>query len=152
MSQRLGQELNVYVKERFNLRGSSFGGRNHTTIYESAGKGQRKSASFEVMTNISKFYGIPLDYFAQFIDDEQSEVHNLSETELEIWSALNNKVKEEIYYKKGDLLADWLRSFFVNHEEAHSFFRSVILFNFRRKISINSSIVEFSSGELYNLG
>lgn len=134
MSQRLGQELRRLRKKKGLTLEEAASAAGITLQYMSLlEKGQRKSASFEVMTNISKFYGIPLDYFAQFIDDEQSEVHNLSETELEIWSALNNKVKEEIYYKKGDLLADWLRSFFVNHEEAHSFFRSIALFNFRRK-------------------
>ena len=53
------------------------------------------------MTSISKFYGIPLDYFAQFINDDQNEVPNLSETELEIWSAINNKVKDENLLQEG---------------------------------------------------
>ncbi|MDG0789439.1 helix-turn-helix domain-containing protein [Cohnella ginsengisoli] len=104
MSQRLGQELRRLRKEKgLTLEEAAFTAGITLQYMSLLEKGQRKSASFEVMTNISKLYGVPLDYFAQFIDDEQSQVHNLSETELEIWSAINNKVKDEIYYKKGRL-------------------------------------------------
>ncbi|MDU0204611.1 MULTISPECIES: helix-turn-helix transcriptional regulator [Paenibacillus] len=113
MSQRLGEELRRLRKKKGLTLEEAASAAGITLQYMSLlEKGQRKSASFEIMANISRFYGIPLDYFAQFVDDDQNEVHNLSETELEIWSAINNKVKDEIYYKKGDLLADWLRSFF----------------------------------------
>ncbi|RDU37362.1 hypothetical protein DRW41_05820 [Neobacillus piezotolerans] len=65
-------------------------------------KGDRKSVSFEIMADISRFYGVPLDYFAAFIKEEQSQP--LSDVEIMLWQSINEKVRDEIYYKKGKSL------------------------------------------------
>lgn len=65
--------------------------------------GQRKSVSFDIMTNLSKCYNIPLDYLSSFIESDGPKSH-LSEKELELWNIINNQVKEEVYFKKGNTL------------------------------------------------
>lgn len=64
--------------------------------------GNRKSVSFEIMADISRYYGVPLDYFAAFIKEEETQP--LSDMEIMIWHAINEKVRDEIYFKKGNSL------------------------------------------------
>jgi transcriptional regulator with XRE-family HTH domain len=61
--------------------------------------GNRKSVSFEIMSDISRYYGVPLDYFTAFVKEEDSRP--LSEVEIMLWQAINEKVRDEIYFKKG---------------------------------------------------
>jgi transcriptional regulator with XRE-family HTH domain len=75
-------------------------------------KGNRKAVSFEIMTNISRYYGVPLDYFTTFIDENTQEGKKLSEHELKIWNEINQQVQVEVYYKNSNVLRDWLRSIF----------------------------------------
>lgn len=114
MSNQLGEELRRLRKERDLTLGEVAKGIGITLQYMSLlEKGERKSVSFEIMTNISRFYGVPLDYFAVFIDEEK-EVKPLTEQEIEIWNQINQKVQEEVYYKNGHVLKDWVRSLFKN--------------------------------------
>ncbi|CEG29335.1 helix-turn-helix domain-containing protein [Bacillus sp. B-jedd] len=73
-------------------------------------KGDRKSVSFEIMADISRFYGVPLDYFAEFIKEEQTRP--LSDIEIMLWQSINEKVRDEIYYKKGKSLKDLFSKLF----------------------------------------
>jgi transcriptional regulator with XRE-family HTH domain len=73
-------------------------------------KGVRKSVSFEIMSRISKFYGVPLDYFTKFLSEEE-EVEALNDIELSLWNTLNQKIQDDIYYKKGDLMQDLIAYF-----------------------------------------
>lgn len=76
-------------------------------------KGQRKSVSFEIMTNISRFYNVPLDYFVSFLDETSAEEgKRLTEQEIEIWNEINHKLQEEIYFKNGNVLKNWINSLF----------------------------------------
>ncbi|CAG9607815.1 helix-turn-helix domain-containing protein [Pseudoneobacillus rhizosphaerae] len=65
--------------------------------------GVRKSVSFDIMANLSKCYNIPLDYLSHFIESDSPKKH-LTEKELELWNIINNQVKEEVYYRKGNTL------------------------------------------------
>lgn len=62
-------------------------------------KGQRKSASFEIMNRVSEIYQVPMDYLRKFIGEQAKE---LSEEELKLWSAINRKAEDEVYYKNSD--------------------------------------------------
>lgn len=64
-------------------------------------KGQRKSASFDIMNRIADVYGVPLDYLKKFNSETAKE---LSEDELKVWHQLNKRVEEEVYYKSSNSL------------------------------------------------
>jgi transcriptional regulator with XRE-family HTH domain len=66
-------------------------------------KGQRKSASFEIMNRISAIYETPLEYLKKFIHESGKP---LSEKELTIWNELNKKIEHEIYEDNADKLID----------------------------------------------
>lgn len=57
-------------------------------------KGQRKSASFEIMVRISLIYQVPMDYLRKFVSDSSQ---TLSEDGLKRWYDLNVKTEEEVY-------------------------------------------------------
>ncbi|WP_423800205.1 helix-turn-helix domain-containing protein [Neobacillus sp. SAB-20_R2A] len=103
MATPLGQELRRLRLER-NLRLEEVAkGTGITLQYLSMlEKGDRKSVSFEIMADISRFYGVPLDYFAAFLKEEESK--QLSDVEIMLWQAINEKVREDIYFKKGNSL------------------------------------------------
>ncbi|MEW9671190.1 helix-turn-helix domain-containing protein [Ammoniphilus sp. 3BR4] len=67
-------------------------------------KGQRKSASFEIMNRIGVIYDVPMDYLKKFISKSAKQ---LSENELRIWNELNRRAEEEVYHKKSDNLIDY---------------------------------------------
>jgi transcriptional regulator with XRE-family HTH domain len=73
-------------------------------------KGHRKSVSFDIMASLSRCYQIPLDYLSHLVEGEGPRNH-LSEKELELWNIINNHVKEEVYFKRGNTLKS-LFSFF----------------------------------------
>lgn len=111
MSTLLGDELRRLRKERRLTLEEAANAIGITLQYMSLlEKGQRKSVSFEIMTNISRFYGVPLDYFTAFLDDEAKKAKQLTEQEIEIWNQINQKVQEEVYFKNGNVLKDWVRS------------------------------------------
>lgn len=97
----LGQELRRLRLER-NLRLEDVAnGTGITLQYLSMlEKGARKSVSFEIMADISRFYSVPLDYFAEFIKNEESR--QLSDVEIMLWQTINEKVRDDIYFKKGN--------------------------------------------------
>ncbi len=64
-------------------------------------KGQRKSASFDIMNRLAEVYGVPLDYLKKFISESAKE---LTEDELMIWNQLNKRAEEEVYYKSSNFL------------------------------------------------
>lgn len=64
-------------------------------------KGQRKSASFDIMNRIADVYGVPLDYLKKFTSESAKE---LTEDELQIWHQMNKKAEEEVYYKSSNSL------------------------------------------------
>lgn len=103
MGTLLGEELRRLRLER-NLRLEDVAnGTGITQQYLSMlEKGNRKSASFEIMAGISRFYGVPLDYFASYIKEGKSR--QLTDAEIMIWQAINEKVRDEIYFKKGNSL------------------------------------------------
>jgi len=70
-------------------------------------KGQRKSASFEIMTRLSQIYQVPMEYLGKFIETGAQE---LSENELNTWTQLNKKLEEEIYRNSADELLTWLKA------------------------------------------
>jgi transcriptional regulator with XRE-family HTH domain len=72
--------------------------------------GVRKSVSFDIMVNLSNCYNIPLDYLSSFTVSDRPKSH-LSEKELELWNIINNQVKEEVFYKKGNLLNSFFHIF-----------------------------------------
>ncbi|WP_442596552.1 helix-turn-helix domain-containing protein [Neobacillus sp. D3-1R] len=72
--------------------------------------GHRKSVSFDIMTNIARCYQIPLDYLSNFSETD-GPVTPLSEKELELWSIINNQVKEEVYFKKGNSIKSLFQFF-----------------------------------------
>lgn len=74
--------------------------------------GQRKSVAFEIMFAMADFYDVPIDYFGQFVDGEQSTREPLSEEELHLWNEINHNVQEQIFYKRNISLMDWIRSAF----------------------------------------
>jgi transcriptional regulator with XRE-family HTH domain len=41
--------------------------------------GLRKSVFFEILINISKYYGVPLDYFTIFLCEEESPEKEISD-------------------------------------------------------------------------
>ncbi|MEW9053460.1 MAG: helix-turn-helix domain-containing protein [Neobacillus sp.] len=106
MTTPLGKELRRLRLER-NLRLEDVAnGTGITLQYLSMlEKGARKSVSFEIMADIARFYGVPLDYFAAFIRAEE-ESRSLSDVEIMLWQTINEKVRDEIYYKKGKSLKD----------------------------------------------
>lgn len=105
MSTPLGQELRRLRTERNLKLEEVANGTGITLQYLSMlEKGQRKSVSFEIIANISRFYGVPLDYFAAFINEDESR--QLTDTEIMLWQAINEKVRDEIYFKKGKSLKD----------------------------------------------
>jgi len=57
-------------------------------------KGQRKSASFEIMIRISTVYQVPMNYLSKFVSDSSQA---LSEDGLKLWCDLNEKVEQEVY-------------------------------------------------------
>ncbi|WP_134702519.1 helix-turn-helix domain-containing protein [Ammoniphilus sp. YIM 78166] len=65
-------------------------------------KGQRKSASFDIMNRISEIYDVPMDYLRKFIAESAKE---LTEEELRIWTELNRRAEEEVY-KMGNHLGN----------------------------------------------
>ncbi len=65
-------------------------------------KGQRKSASFDIMNRISEIYEVPLDYLKKFIAEPATV---LTEEELRMWNELNRRAEEEVY-KMGNHLGD----------------------------------------------
>lgn len=67
-------------------------------------KGQRKSASFEIMNRIGDIYDVPMDYLKKFISKPAKQ---LSEHELRIWNELNRRAEEEVYQKTSDHLIDY---------------------------------------------
>lgn len=103
MTTRLGAELRRLRLER-NLRLEEVAnGTGITLQYLSMiEKGNRKSVSFEIMADISRYYGVPLDYFVSFINEEESR--DLSDIEIMLWQEINEKVRNEIYFKKGNSL------------------------------------------------
>ena len=103
MNTPLGAELRRLRLER-NLRLEDVAnGTGITVQYLSMlEKGNRKSVSFEIMADISRYYGVPLDYFTAFIKEEESMP--LSDVEIMLWQAINEKVRDEIYFKKGKTL------------------------------------------------
>lgn len=111
MSTPLGQELRRLRMER-NLRLEDVAkGTGITLQYLSMlEKGVRKSVSFEIMADVSRFYGVPLDYFAAFIKEEESR--QLSEMEIMLWKAINDKVRDEIYFKKGNSIKSMFSKLF----------------------------------------
>ncbi|RXT01114.1 helix-turn-helix domain-containing protein [Ammoniphilus sp. CFH 90114] len=68
-------------------------------------KGQRKSASFDIMNRISEIYHVPMDYLKKFIAQPAKE---LSEQELRIWNEINRRAEEEIYNKSSNHLIDYV--------------------------------------------
>jgi transcriptional regulator with XRE-family HTH domain len=56
-------------------------------------KGQRKSASFEIMSKISQCYRVPLDYFLVFIEGAGKE---LPFDKLESWFTSVHNARREI--------------------------------------------------------
>ncbi|CAM3854046.1 helix-turn-helix domain-containing protein [Mesobacillus thioparans] len=105
MTTPLGQELRRLRKERGLRLEDVANGTGITLQYLSMlEKGARKSVSFEIMADISRFYGVPLDYFAAFLKKEDSEP--LTDVEIMLWQAINEKVRDEIYYKKGRSLKE----------------------------------------------
>lgn len=105
MTTPLGQELRRLRRERDLRLEDVANGTGITLQYLSMlEKGARKSVSFEIMADISRFYGVPLDYFAAFIKEEDSKP--LSDVEIMLWQTINEKVRDEIYYKKGKSLKD----------------------------------------------
>ncbi|MBS8265416.1 XRE family transcriptional regulator [Mesobacillus boroniphilus] len=105
MTTPLGQELRRLRRER-DLRLEDVANETGITLQylSMLEKGARKSVSFEIMADISRFYGVPLDYFAAFIKEEESKP--LSDVEIMLWQTINEKVRDEIYYKKGKSLKD----------------------------------------------
>ncbi|MEB1808205.1 MAG: helix-turn-helix transcriptional regulator [Bacillaceae bacterium] len=65
--------------------------------------GQRKSVSFEIMTNISKYYGVPLDYFTLFLEEDE-DTKQLDDVEIMLWQAVNEKIKDDVFYKNGNTI------------------------------------------------
>lgn len=111
MTNILGQELRKLRLERGLTLDESANQIGITKQYLSmVEKGQRKSVSFEIMTNISRCYNIPLDYLSNFTENENSNNH-LTEKELELWNIINNQVKEQVYYKKGNTLKSLFQFF-----------------------------------------
>ncbi|MBP1934035.1 helix-turn-helix transcriptional regulator [Ammoniphilus resinae] len=70
-------------------------------------KGQRKSASFEIMTRLSQIYQVPMEYLGKFIGSNAQE---LTENELNTWTQLNKKLEEEIYGNSVNELLTWLKA------------------------------------------
>ncbi|HJV46007.1 MAG TPA: helix-turn-helix transcriptional regulator [Bacillota bacterium] len=64
-------------------------------------KGQRKSASFEIMNRISDVYEAPMEYLKKFIHEPGNP---LTDKELTLWNQLNKKIEDEIYYKNSEQL------------------------------------------------
>ncbi|WP_066310415.1 helix-turn-helix domain-containing protein [Bacillus sp. FJAT-29814] len=111
MATPLGQELRRLRMERKLRLEEVAKGTGITLQYLSMlEKGDRKSVSFEIMADISRFYGVPLDYFAAFLKEEESKP--LSDVEIMLWQAINEKVREEIYFKKGNSLKNILPKLF----------------------------------------
>ncbi len=111
MSTPLGQELRRLRMERDLRLEDVAKGTGITLQYLSMlEKGVRKSVSFEIMADISRFYGVPLDYFAAFIKEEESR--QLSEMEIMLWNAINDKVRDEIYFKKGNSIKNMFSKLF----------------------------------------
>lgn len=111
MPTRLGEELRRLRLERELKLEEVANGTGITLQYLSLlEKGDRKSISFEIMTNISKFYGVPLDYFTLFLENEEqtetgeSEAKALSDLEILLWKSINEKIKEDIFYKNGNTI------------------------------------------------
>ena len=71
--------------------------------------GKRKAISFEIMISFSNFYGVPLDYFKTFTQEDEQKP--LSEKELMVWNTITEKVYEQVYYKNSSRLIDILKSF-----------------------------------------
>jgi|GEM_PF-2792645 len=118
MSTSLGDELRRLRKDKGITLEEAANGVGITLQYMSLlEKGQRKSVSFEIMTNISRFYGVPLDYFAMFLNEEGEEVTPLSEQEIEVWNQINQQAQEEIYYKNGNKMKTWIMSLFKSNPD-----------------------------------
>lgn len=117
MSNHLGEELRRLRKERGLTLDEAAEQTGITKQYMSMLEtGQRKSASFEIMFGISKSYGVPLDYFTNFIN-VQEKPNMLTEKELYMWNSINEKIQEDIFYKKDTTLKEFLFSFFMKNRE-----------------------------------
>jgi transcriptional regulator with XRE-family HTH domain len=115
MGVSLGEELRRLRKERGLTLEEAANEIGITLQYMSLlEKGQRKSVAFEIMVNIARFYGVPLDYFTAFFDDNHDAVKPLTEQEIQIWNQINQQVLDEIYYKNGNVIMDWFRSLYKN--------------------------------------
>jgi transcriptional regulator with XRE-family HTH domain len=55
-------------------------------------KGQRKSASFEIMSKISQCYRVPLDYFLVFLEENKQ----IAGDKLELWFTSVHNARREI--------------------------------------------------------
>lgn len=66
-------------------------------------KGQRKSASFEIMNRLAAFYEVPIDYLTKFIAGTAQE---LSIEEIQLWNTLNKQTEQQVYSRKSNVLTD----------------------------------------------
>lgn len=103
MTTPLGQELRrLRLEKKLRLEDVANGTGITIQYLSMLEKGHRKSVSFEIMADISRYYSVPLDYFVEFIKEEQKQ--QLSDVEIMLWQAINEKVRDEIYFKKGNSL------------------------------------------------
>ncbi|OCA87695.1 hypothetical protein A8F94_07520 [Bacillus sp. FJAT-27225] len=111
MSTPLGQELRRLRQEKRLRLEDVANGTGVTLQYLSMlEKGTRKSVSFEIMADISRFYGVPLEYFASLIKEEDTEP--LTDVEIMLWQTINEKVRDDLYFKKGKSLKRILEKLF----------------------------------------
>ncbi|WP_052342618.1 helix-turn-helix domain-containing protein [Bacillus sp. EB01] len=111
MSTPLGQELRRLRQEKgLRLEDVAHGTGVSLQYLSMIEKGNRKSVSFEIMADISRFYGVPLEYFTAFIKEEDTAP--LTDVEIMLWQAINEKVRDDIYYKKGKSLKRILEKLF----------------------------------------
>lgn len=105
MTTPLGQELRRLRLERKLKLDDVAKGTGITVQYLSMiEKGVRKSVSFEIMTNISRYFRVPLDYFTTFLDEEETQEKEMSDAEIMLWQAINEKIRDDFFYKNGNTI------------------------------------------------